>query len=137
MVQGVVIEKGCILDVNPATGEVIEKVPVSTKKEVDKAVAAAHSAQQKWIAFSLEARTAHVKNAVKRIGLDKANLARMITKEMGYATNTNDPTQDICCLLLTSRVQSLQQDAQGVRGGGRRQRRQGQTNQTRNEHRKQ
>ena len=30
MVQGVVIEDGCILNTNPATGEVIEKVPVSS-----------------------------------------------------------------------------------------------------------
>ena len=34
MVQGVTVEDGHLLDVNPSTGELIERVPVSTPAEV-------------------------------------------------------------------------------------------------------
>ena len=45
MVQGVAIEDGCIVDVNPATGEVIGKIPVSTPEQVAAAIATANAAQ--------------------------------------------------------------------------------------------
>jgi acyl-CoA reductase-like NAD-dependent aldehyde dehydrogenase len=84
MVQGVKIENGYIVNVNPATGALIEpRVKVSTHAEVDAAVAAAQKAQVAWAARSLAERTALVKMAVKNIGKDKAGLARMITTEMG------------------------------------------------------
>ena len=67
MVQGVVIEKGHIVDVNPATGEVVGRVPVSTPAEVDAAVAAARAAQPKWAALSLADRTEKVRLAVVHV----------------------------------------------------------------------
>ena len=84
MVQGVSIEKGYIVNINPATGEAIQpKVKVSTNAEVDAAVAAAGKAQAAWTQRSLAERTELVKKAVKEIGVDKAGLARQITIEMG------------------------------------------------------
>ena len=84
MVQGVSIEKGYIVNLNPATGEAIQpKVKVSTNAEVDAAVAAAGKAQAAWTQRSLAERTELVKKAVKEIGVDKAGLARQITIEMG------------------------------------------------------
>ena len=84
MVQGVSIEKGYIVNLNPATGEAIQpKVKVSTNAEVDAAVAAAGKAQAAWTQRSLAERTELVKQAVKEIGVDKAGLARQITIEMG------------------------------------------------------
>ena len=84
MVQGVSIEKGYIVNLNPATGEAIQpKVKVSTNAEVDAAVAAAGKAQAAWTQRSLAKRTELVKQAVKEIGVDKAGLARQITIEMG------------------------------------------------------
>ena len=83
MVQGVIIENGCIVDVNPATGEIIDRVRVSTKAEVDKAIEGARKAQPAWNTFSLAMRTSMVKDAVKKIGVDKAGLAKMIVREMG------------------------------------------------------
>lgn len=57
MVQGVVIEDRHILDVNPATGEVIAKVPVSKPEDVDAVVQKAHEAQKKWSSdYTLEER---------------------------------------------------------------------------------
>ena len=83
MVQGVTIEKGHIVDCNPATGAVIARVKVSTNTDVDAAVAAARKAQPKWAALSLEERTDAVRLAVRRIGDDPAALAKLITQEMG------------------------------------------------------
>ena len=82
MVQGVVIEEGCIIDTNPATGEIIERVKTSTPEEVDAAVEAAKAAQPAWAALSLEARVNAVKAAVKLLEQDQAGLARLVTMEM-------------------------------------------------------
>ena len=94
MVQGVKITSGYIVDINPATGDTIERVPVSTKKEVDAAVDAAKLAQAKWCTLSLEERTAHVKAAVKRIGQDKPGLACLITLEMGKTLRESEEEVD-------------------------------------------
>jgi succinate-semialdehyde dehydrogenase/glutarate-semialdehyde dehydrogenase len=83
MVQGVNIENGCIVDVNPATGAVIDRVPVSSSADVDAAVRAANLAQPAWAALSVTERTVAVKAAVRRIGAIKVTLAPLITTEMG------------------------------------------------------
>ena len=41
-------DKSVMNIVNPYTGKVIDTVPNSTKKDVDKAVACAKKAQEKW-----------------------------------------------------------------------------------------
>jgi acyl-CoA reductase-like NAD-dependent aldehyde dehydrogenase len=79
----VIIEHGCIVDVNPATGTVIARVPVSTASEIDAAVAGARRAQPGWAALPLKARAEAVKAAVHRLQRDRAGLARLITTEMG------------------------------------------------------
>lgn len=83
MVQGVKVEHGHIVDVNPATGEVIGKIQMATHADVDAAVEAAKMAQQKWSAVSLSERKEMVRLAVRRIGLEPDALARLITQEMG------------------------------------------------------
>lgn len=82
MVQGVKIEAGHIVDVNPATGEEVGRVKCSTEQEVDAAIAAAQKVQPSWAGIGLAERTELVKAAVRRIG-DVAGLAELITKEMG------------------------------------------------------
>ena len=84
MVQGVQIEDGHLVNVNPSTGTRIEPlVRVSTPADVDAAVAAARAAQPQWAARSLAERTRLVREAVVAIGADKPALARTITTEMG------------------------------------------------------
>ena len=83
MVQGVVIENGHILDTNPATGAVIQRVRVSTNAEVDAAVAAARTAQPAWNARSLHERTELVKKACAALAGKRQQLAKLITSEMG------------------------------------------------------
>lgn len=76
------VEDGFIINKNPATGEVIGRVPVSTRENVDAAVAAAQEAQRQWSALPLAERTELVSAAVRRIG-DELTLAELITREMG------------------------------------------------------
>ena len=83
MVQGVVIENGHILDTNPATGAIIQRVRVSTNAEVDKAVAAARTAQPSWNARPLHERTELVKKACAALAGKRQQLAKLITAEMG------------------------------------------------------
>ena len=86
MVQGVVVEDGCIVDVNPSTGALIAKVPCSTAAEVDRAVVAARTAQPTWQECGLPQRHELIAGALLKLkdrqgGLD--GLAELISLEMG------------------------------------------------------
>ena len=86
MVQGVVAEDGCIVDVNPSTGALIAKVPCSTAAEVDRAVVAARTAQPTWQECGLPQRHELIAGALLKLkdrqgGLD--GLAELISLEMG------------------------------------------------------
>ena len=83
MVQGVKIEQGHIVDTNPATGAVIQRVRVSTPSEIDAAVAAARTAQPAWNARPLHERTELVKKACAALAGKRQQLAKLITSEMG------------------------------------------------------
>merc|ERR1719271_2112587 len=83
MVQGVAIEEGKIVDVNPATGEVLDRVPVSTDAEVQAAVERARRAQPAWAALPLAERAARLRAAIQRLKAGEAELAELITREMG------------------------------------------------------
>ena len=71
------------MDTNPSTGECIARVRVSTKADVDAAIAAARTAQFKWSAVCLAQRKELVRLAVQRIGEDDT-LAKTIT-QAGHA----------------------------------------------------
>ena len=83
MVQGVRIEQGHIIDDDPSTGDVIDRVRVSSAEDVDRAVDAAKGAQRAWAAVPLEQRIETLRAAVKKLGEDQPGLARLITLEMG------------------------------------------------------
>ena len=77
------IEQGHIVDTNPATGAVIQRVRVSTPSEIDAAVAAARTAQPSWNARPLHERTELVKQACSALAGKRQQLAKLITAEMG------------------------------------------------------
>ena len=75
--------KGSIDVINPATEEIIGRVPVGSTKDVDKAVAAAKSAFDSWSKSSVEERIEllnALSNAFKERGEE---LAQTITSEVG------------------------------------------------------
>jgi malonate-semialdehyde dehydrogenase (acetylating) / methylmalonate-semialdehyde dehydrogenase len=72
------------LDVtNPASGEVLARVPLSSQADLDAAVQAARAALPEWRAVSVIARARHL--FALREGLDarREELARSVTTEMG------------------------------------------------------
>ena len=52
---------------NPATHEIIAKVPRGNKEDVDKAVKAARAAFETWQHYPLEERVALIKKVVERL----------------------------------------------------------------------
>lgn len=83
MVQGIEIVDGCIVDTNPATGEVIGRVPVSTVAEVNEKIAKAQAAQPSWALVPLEQRIAMLKAVCQSLAPRKEELASLMTAEMG------------------------------------------------------
>ena len=77
------VGKGSIDVINPATEEIIGRVPVGSTKDVDKAVVAAKSAFDSWSKSSIEERIEllnALSNAFKERGEE---LAQTITSEVG------------------------------------------------------
>jgi len=73
-----------VLDVeNPATGETIARVPLSTPDEVDRAVAAANEAFPAWSATPVARRCELLFKLADRIRSETENLARLVTAENG------------------------------------------------------
>lgn len=83
MVQGVEISNGHIIDCDPSTGEVIERVPVSSPEAVRSTIAAAKLAQPAWADEPLPARIALLRAALRRLAEGRQALAELVTREMG------------------------------------------------------
>jgi acyl-CoA reductase-like NAD-dependent aldehyde dehydrogenase len=88
MVQGVVIDDdGCLLDTNPATGEVIAKVPITTSPELEivmqQAAHAASAPGSKWAKASVEERIDVIRLGLQELEKKKDDLAKLIVQEMG------------------------------------------------------
>jgi malonate-semialdehyde dehydrogenase (acetylating)/methylmalonate-semialdehyde dehydrogenase len=72
------------LDVtNPASGEVLARVPLSTAAELDVAVAAAHAALPEWRAVSVIERGRRLFALRDALSRRREDLARSVTAEMG------------------------------------------------------
>ena len=84
MVQGVKIEQGHIVDTNPATGAVIQRV-ACPPSEIDAAVAAAGTRRSRPGTRPLQERTELVKQACAALAGKRQQLAKLITGEMGKA----------------------------------------------------
>ncbi|MEN9433065.1 MAG: hypothetical protein RLZZ422_654 [Pseudomonadota bacterium] len=68
---------------NPATGEVLGKVPMSTKEQVLEAVAAAKAAQPEWAALSDPERKEYLMKMAKVLEDNLDYLSRLVTQEQG------------------------------------------------------
>ena len=77
-------ESSELLDVtNPATGEVLARVPLSTPGELDAAVAAARAALPEWRAVSVPERARRLFALREKLVARRDELARCVTTEMG------------------------------------------------------
>ncbi len=111
------------LDVtNPATGEVLARVPLSTATDVDAAVAAARAALPAWRAVSVINRAKVLFDLRERLVERSDDLARSVTREMGK-THT-DATAEVaraiemveaaCAIPTTMQGRVLEDVARGV-----------------------
>jgi len=85
MVQGVEIDDdNCLIDCNPATGEVIARVSCATLEMVGESVTTAQEASQTWAQTPLEERIGLLKKACQALEkIVDPELTNLITQEMG------------------------------------------------------
>jgi acyl-CoA reductase-like NAD-dependent aldehyde dehydrogenase len=83
MVQGVSIVENSIVNINPATGEEISRVPCSTTTELDKMVLKSSQSQKQWRQTPTNERIALLKKGLSLLAEHKERLSQMIVKEMG------------------------------------------------------
>lgn len=69
--------------INPANGEELAQVPMSSGKEVDKAASAAKAAQKKWAKVPAPKRADYLYEIGRLMKEKKEHLAQVLTKEMG------------------------------------------------------
>lgn len=69
--------------INPANGEELGSIPLSTTREVDAAVAAAKRAQKKWALVPAPKRADYLYEIGYKLKEKKEHLAQILTKEMG------------------------------------------------------
>jgi acyl-CoA reductase-like NAD-dependent aldehyde dehydrogenase len=84
MGQGVLVEDGCLVNTNPATGEVISRVPCTTLDNLKTIIALAKEAQPAW-AFrtTLDERMDKLQQALQLVKERSADLEHLIVQEMG------------------------------------------------------
>jgi len=68
---------------NPATGEVVDKVPKGNEKDVEQAISAAEGAFKEWSDVSAEDRGKMLSNACELIKQKQGDIAQALTKEQG------------------------------------------------------
>jgi acyl-CoA reductase-like NAD-dependent aldehyde dehydrogenase len=83
MVQGVIVEDGCLINTNPATGEIISRVPCTSSEEVHDMIQGSAKAQGEWILMSLEDRIELLRQGLKEIAKIADAFVSLIVKEMG------------------------------------------------------
>jgi acyl-CoA reductase-like NAD-dependent aldehyde dehydrogenase len=85
MVQGVEIDSdGCLVNTNPATGEIISRVRCTTPDEIDEMVLTATRAQQKaWRTLSCTERVTLLKDGLKALESARDELVKCMVSEMG------------------------------------------------------
>jgi acyl-CoA reductase-like NAD-dependent aldehyde dehydrogenase len=79
--------------INPATGEVLGRAPVSTRAQVAEAIAAARRAQPAWAARPDAERKALMMRVAEVIKANAATLAEWVTREQGKPLGGVGPDQ--------------------------------------------
>jgi acyl-CoA reductase-like NAD-dependent aldehyde dehydrogenase len=72
--------------INPATGEVVGRVPITPASAIAEVVAKAHAAQTAWNDLGLEGRLALMQPIAERLTEDAERIGKLITEEMGKSS---------------------------------------------------
>lgn len=68
---------------NPATGQVIQAIPINTKEEIKQAIKNGHKSFKKWAGIHAHERSRLLKNWAQIIQAHKADIAEVMTLENG------------------------------------------------------
>jgi acyl-CoA reductase-like NAD-dependent aldehyde dehydrogenase len=83
MATGLDIAVRNFASLNPATGEVLRQFQCADEKEVQAAVALAHTAQKAWAGLGVRRRIAVLREFQRRLLEGKSEIAKAITREAG------------------------------------------------------
>ena len=84
MAQGVLIDdENCLVNTNPATGEVISKVKCTTPEKLQEIIDTAKESQREWRTKSLEDRVTVLKECIKELAAVSDPMIQLIVQEMG------------------------------------------------------
>mmetsp|Transcript_19182 Transcript_19182/g.40377 ORF Transcript_19182/g.40377 Transcript_19182/m.40377 type:complete len:466 (+) Transcript_19182:389-1786(+) len=84
MVQGVVIDSdNCLVNTNPATGEIISRVKCTTPGELEGLIDTAKVSQREWRTTSVEDRVNLLKTCMDELAAISDPMIELIVKEMG------------------------------------------------------
>jgi succinate-semialdehyde dehydrogenase/glutarate-semialdehyde dehydrogenase len=72
-----------LISLNPATGEVLARVPMHGASDIELRLAAARQAQRAWARVDLAERAACLRNVARQLRAELSDLARTISLEMG------------------------------------------------------
>ena len=86
--------------VNPFTGETEQSFDPTPTEELDGIVAQAHAAYQQWRERPVEDRAAVVRRAAELMDERRADLAQLITKEMGKRAQEAGGELQLCSMIL-------------------------------------
>jgi aldehyde dehydrogenase (NAD+) len=78
---------------NPATEEIIGRIPAGTASDVDRAVQAARAAQDAWAATSAEERGKYLSRLQEAVTAKHGEIAQTIAKEMGAPIKISEMIQ--------------------------------------------
>jgi len=96
MAQGVLIDdENCLVNTNPATGEVISKVKCTTPKELGDIIDNAKAAQKEWRKKTVDERIDILKDCVKELATLSEELTELIVQEMGKPIG--EATEEVQC----------------------------------------
>jgi len=87
LLEAITVNEGGREVFNPATGELIGRVPVHTSADVDAAIDRAEAAQPAWASLSDEERVAYLNKVADAIEENSEPLAELLSREQGKPLN--------------------------------------------------
>lgn len=95
----IMMKQKFVMDINPAKGEMFQKIKCSSPGEVSSGVKLARKALKTWGCMQLRYRFQYINKIIKELRIAKEELAKLVTLEMGkpikYAYEEVDDTIDL------------------------------------------
>ena len=104
LLQAITVRVGGREGHDPATGELIGRVPVQSAADVDAAIDRARAAQPAWAALSDEERVGHLNRIADAIEANAEALAELLSREQGKPLNGPNARFEVSACAAWTRV---------------------------------